>query len=179
MKSKAGISSSSFPRRSPSSLLAVAVFLCSVCLHSWSTTGTSTLGSTCSSSVGVGVAAYSGAAATAAFVGPRGYQQQERQPELLRSSSPFRNSASTACTYRRTAAGERNLVLFASNHNNDDSDSDSDTMALNKARTDIRNFLTQRAIQSFLFLLTTCRDEATVHWMEVRLLRLFLSTCYL
>ena len=42
-----------------------------------------------------------------------------------------------------------------------------DVYALNKARTDIRNFLTQRSLQSFLFLLSTCRDSATVRWLEV------------
>jgi hypothetical protein len=42
-----------------------------------------------------------------------------------------------------------------------------DVYALNKARTDIRNFLTQRSLQSFLFLLSTCRDSATVRWIEV------------
>jgi hypothetical protein len=38
---------------------------------------------------------------------------------------------------------------------------------LNKSRTDIRNFLTQRALQSFIFLLSHCRDSATVGWIEV------------
>ena len=41
-----------------------------------------------------------------------------------------------------------------------------DALALNRAKTDIRNFLTQRAIQSFLFLLNSCRDGATVRWLE-------------
>lgn len=39
---------------------------------------------------------------------------------------------------------------------------------LNKARTDIRNFLTQRALQSFIFLLSHCRDTATVRWLETK-----------
>ena len=38
----------------------------------------------------------------------------------------------------------------------------------NKARTDVRNFLTQRSIQSFVFLLGQVRDEHTARWMEVR-----------
>lgn len=42
---------------------------------------------------------------------------------------------------------------------------------INKARTDIRNFLTQRALQSFTFLLSHCRDTATVRWLEVSLCR--------
>jgi hypothetical protein len=48
-----------------------------------------------------------------------------------------------------------------------DDDNYRDVAALNKARTDIRNFLTQRAVQSFVFLLSHCRDEATVRWLEV------------
>ena len=48
-----------------------------------------------------------------------------------------------------------------------DDDDGRDVAALNKARTDIRNFLTQRSIQSFIFLLHQCRDGATVRWLEV------------
>jgi hypothetical protein len=39
----------------------------------------------------------------------------------------------------------------------------------NKDRTDIRNFLTQRSIQSFVYLLNQCREEHTVRWLEVRI----------
>jgi hypothetical protein len=39
-------------------------------------------------------------------------------------------------------------------------------LAHNKARTDVRNFLTQRSIQSFIFLLIETRDPHTVTWME-------------
>ena len=42
-----------------------------------------------------------------------------------------------------------------------------DPWAHNRARTDVRNFLTQRAMQSFVFLLGNCRDQATVRWLEV------------
>eukprot|EP00537_Pseudo-nitzschia_pungens_P010027 CAMPEP_0172390518 /NCGR_PEP_ID=MMETSP1061-20121228/7143_1 /TAXON_ID=37318 /ORGANISM="Pseudo-nitzschia pungens, Strain cf. pungens" /LENGTH=663 /DNA_ID=CAMNT_0013120917 /DNA_START=230 /DNA_END=2221 /DNA_ORIENTATION=+ len=35
-----------------------------------------------------------------------------------------------------------------------------------KARTDIRYFLTQRSIQSFVYLLNQCREEHTVRWLE-------------
>ena len=38
----------------------------------------------------------------------------------------------------------------------------------NVRRTDVRIFLTQRAIQSFINLLITCRDPHTVRWLEVR-----------
>lgn len=51
----------------------------------------------------------------------------------------------------------------------DDSSSSeySDAVARNTARTCVRNFLTQRAIQSFTFLLEDCRDPHTVRWLEV------------
>ena len=54
-----------------------------------------------------------------------------------------------------------------SNKSKNDDDDGRDVAALNKARTDIRNFLTQRSIQSFIFLLHQCRDGATVRWLEV------------
>jgi len=38
--------------------------------------------------------------------------------------------------------------------------------AFPKARTDIRLFLTQRSIQSFVYLLNQCREEHTVRWLE-------------
>lgn len=38
----------------------------------------------------------------------------------------------------------------------------------NTRRTDVRIFLTQRALQSFINLLITCRDPHTVRWLEVR-----------
>ena len=38
----------------------------------------------------------------------------------------------------------------------------------NKARTDIRYFLTQRSIQSFVYLLNQCREEHTIQYLEVR-----------
>jgi len=47
----------------------------------------------------------------------------------------------------------------------DDSDHE-DCLSRNKARTDLRNFLTQRSIQSFAFLLRQVRDEQTVQWIE-------------
>ena len=36
-----------------------------------------------------------------------------------------------------------------------------------QARTCVRNFLTQRAVQSFLFLLLNCRDPHTAKWLQV------------
>lgn len=59
-------------------------------------------------------------------------------------------------------------------NNDDDDDSwdyDSYQQALihNQLRTDVRIFLTQRALQSFIYLLLTCRDPHTVRWLEVSL----------
>jgi hypothetical protein len=41
-------------------------------------------------------------------------------------------------------------------------------LARNKARTDIRNLLTQRSIQSFVYLLNEVHDFPTTTWIEVR-----------
>jgi len=48
----------------------------------------------------------------------------------------------------------------------EDDDRYRDAMSRNRAKTCIRNFLTQRAMQSFFFLLESCRDTATVRWLE-------------
>jgi len=55
----------------------------------------------------------------------------------------------------------------------DDSSSNAgrDALDRNKARTDIRNFLTQRSIQSFVYLANQCREEHIVRWLEVSLER--------
>lgn len=41
-----------------------------------------------------------------------------------------------------------------------------DALDRNRARTDLRNFLTQRSIQSFVYLLNQCHDGHTVGWLE-------------
>lgn len=38
------------------------------------------------------------------------------------------------------------------------------------SRTDLRQFLTQRSIQSFVFLLNQCKEGHTVRWLEVSLI---------
>jgi hypothetical protein len=58
----------------------------------------------------------------------------------------------------------RPLKAGASDYNNHNFD---DAYSRNVARTCVRNFLTQRAIQSFTFLLESCRDPHTVRWLEV------------
>lgn len=60
--------------------------------------------------------------------------------------------------------------VYAHRRNKDKDDEEKryqDALAHNKIRTDVNNFLTQRAIQSFIFLLEQCRDPHTVRWMEV------------
>ena len=66
-----------------------------------------------------------------------------------------------------TSSAAKTVSLAAKGDNRYDDYRHRDALALNKARTDIRNFLTQRAIQSFVFLLINCRDQATVRWLEV------------
>lgn len=63
--------------------------------------------------------------------------------------------------------------------NRDNNDNDSSSFFLvdyerykaalehNTRRTDVRLFLTQRAIQSFIHILIECRDPHTVRWLEV------------
>jgi hypothetical protein len=43
-----------------------------------------------------------------------------------------------------------------------------DAFQHNTMRTDLRMFLTQRALQSFIFLSVSCRDPHTVKWLQVR-----------
>jgi len=53
------------------------------------------------------------------------------------------------------------------NNNNNHHRNYEDALAHNQRRTDVRIFLTQRAIQSFMFLLVSTRDPHTVNWFEV------------
>ena len=48
----------------------------------------------------------------------------------------------------------------------DDKSDNEKALAHNMARTDVRNFLTQRSIQSFICLLIETRDPHTVTWFE-------------
>jgi len=56
--------------------------------------------------------------------------------------------------------------LYVSWWNHDDDESRHAAMQHNIMRTDIRNFLTQRSLQSFMHLCMQCRDPHTVKWME-------------
>ena len=83
-------------------------------------------------------------------------------------------TASSFTVVSRSACLSSSTALFAKNkrsNSDDDDDKDhgryQDALSLNKARTDVRNLLTQRAVQSFIFLLNSCRDPHTVRWLEV------------
>jgi len=66
---------------------------------------------------------------------------------------------------RTTNAAASSISSLSLSSSPDDNSSGSDSFL--KARTDIRNFLTQRSIQSFVYLLNQCREEHTVRWLEV------------
>jgi hypothetical protein len=92
---------------------------------------------------------------------------------LLRSTS-YTNAFTTGFCSLAVPNGIGLTSLFGKWAENDDYDSPSssnpprDSLSRNRARTDVRNFLTQRAIQSFVFLLEQCRDGHTASWIEVR-----------
>lgn len=67
---------------------------------------------------------------------------------------PFRRSAQT-----------QNTALQVSWWDSDD-ESHRAAMLNNILRTDLRNFLTQRSLQSFMHLCVQCRDPHTVKWLE-------------
>lgn len=92
---------------------------------------------------------------------------QVAQPSKPSLRSPLRSSVAT------TRPNRLSLTLGAllddnDNYNDDGMDFQRYQEALdhNTRRTDVRIFLTQRAIQSFSNLLITCRDPHTVRWLE-------------
>ena len=74
---------------------------------------------------------------------------------VARAFAPLTSADTTGCVQFVTVTR-----LFLSSPYNDDA------LARNKARTDVCNFLTQRAMQSFIHLLIETRDPHTVTWME-------------
>lgn len=64
-----------------------------------------------------------------------------------------------------TVTISRSKPFRASNRDDDDARYQG-ALARNKQRTDVRIFLTQRALQSFIYLLINCRDPHTVRWLE-------------
>lgn len=85
---------------------------------------------------------------------------------LLWLLSPASNVAAFSLLSPMTATtrpvGTR-LYYADDHHDNEDYEK---ALAHNKKRTDVRNLLTQRALQSFILLLGSCRDPHTVKWME-------------
>ena len=75
-------------------------------------------------------------------------------PKLRVHSSPSAIDPSSVSKTTLSLSGGSN-----SNKRND---------AFPKSRTDLRIFLTQRSIQSFVYLLNQCREDHTVRWLEVR-----------
>ncbi|CAB9524729.1 expressed unknown protein (Partial), partial [Seminavis robusta] len=68
---------------------------------------------------------------------------------------------------RRTALYAVTSTVYGGNGGIDDHKHDRATiMARNDARTCVKSFLTQRAIQSFMFLLEECRDPHSGKWIE-------------
>jgi len=57
-------------------------------------------------------------------------------------------------------------LSYSGNQNNDEFDRYYSPIDHNIQRTCLRHFLTQRSVQSFMFLLTQCRDPHTSDWLE-------------
>jgi len=86
-------------------------------------------------------------------------------PKVQSSAASLENTQSnhfkrTNAAYSVVSSSTSLLLSFSSDRNSNGSDD------FLKARTDVRNFLTQRSIQSFVFLLNQCREEHTVRWLE-------------
>ena len=87
----------------------------------------------------------------------------------MRPTSPMSKPSQEGSTdpmFQRRPFGVAAAAARRRNDDEEDGRHHRDVFALNRAKTDIRNFLTQRAIQSFMFLLNSCRDGATVRWLE-------------
>ena len=75
-----------------------------------------------------------------------------RYPAIHRSSSSSSSASSPS-----------SVLSLSSSFSNDNTNS-----IFPDSRTDIRTLLTQRSIQSFVYLLNQCHEEHTVRWLEVR-----------
>jgi hypothetical protein len=69
------------------------------------------------------------------------------------------------------------LSSWGSSWGDADQDRYEDAFQHNTMRTDLRMFLTQRALQSFIFLSVSCRDPHTVKWLEVRASNIEVQKC--
>jgi len=86
-------------------------------------------------------------------------------PKTHSSASTLAKSRSFGSTKNNAASSFVSSSTRLSLSPSFDSDSN-DSYVFSKSRTDVRNFLTQRSIQSFVFLLNQCREEHTVRWLE-------------
>jgi len=84
---------------------------------------------------------------TTAFVLPKSYSSASEHPTTDKSNAAAYPSSSSTLLSLSSSPDNINGEGF-------------------KTRTDIRNFLTQRSIQSFVYLLNQCREEHTVRWLE-------------
>jgi len=88
-------------------------------------------------------------------------------PLSLSSTTEKTNEAQRTSFSPRTASvcsvgkGSKTLPLFAGGY--DDARS---SFERNVERTNLRRFLTQRSVQSFMFLCQECRDPHTIRWLD-------------
>lgn len=88
---------------------------------------------------------------------------------------PTTTSSTTTTTTKKNALLNHIILFYTNNddntyNHNDDNDDEKKNLnpivSKNKARTDLRNFLTQRSIQSFVYLLNQVHDVHTRNWIE-------------
>jgi hypothetical protein len=92
-------------------------------------------------------------------------------PSSSSTSHQRRKRRTTTTTTTTTTAhfGSSSSNDYNNNNNNEDEmirRQSSNSKWKNDARLDVRNLLTQRAIQSFLYLLESCRDPHSGKWIE-------------
>ncbi len=58
------------------------------------------------------------------------------------------------------------MVSDDSSNHDDDNDASQDDDTISASAQDLRSFVTQRCIQSFMFLLASTRDLHTVSWLD-------------
>ena len=88
---------------------------------------------------------------------------------LVQSFVPIQRVLSKRSSFSRSIRRdiiEHKIHFMSASNYGDEYYSDDQSSSLMR-RTDVRNFLTQRSIQSFFFLLSQCRDPHTITWVEV------------
>jgi hypothetical protein len=86
------------------------------------------------------------------------------------SSRPYHRHALPPMTCRpsnvHASVGRHHVPTLSSSSNDNDGENSSSNEATSAQAQDIRLFLTQRTIQSFMFLLASTRDLHTVAWLD-------------